>query len=160
MKANYLKGLVMLILMLMAGTAMYSQGSQGAHMGIPGLTDDQKTQIGKLRIAHQKEMQGLRNQLAENKAHYRTLMTAEKADINAINKNIDEFTGLKATMMKKQAAHIQDIRKLLNDEQRLAFDNKLGRMGKGWNNGKGHSRELRGYGQGSRMGNPHMKVEQ
>lgn len=89
------------------------------------LTDEQKSQIKKLKIANMKEMLPIKNQLAEKKAHIRTLTTADNVDMNAVNKTIDEIGNIKATMMKKQAAHKQEIRKLLNDEQRIHFDMKM-----------------------------------
>ena len=59
--------------------------------------------------------------------------------MNAINKTIDEISVLKNTMMKKREAHKQEIRKILNDEQRLFFDahsEKRGE-GKGMHHGEG-----------------------
>lgn len=92
--------------------------------GIPDLTEAQKEQIQKLRTAHLKEMQDFRNQVGENRARHRTLMTAAKADQKAIDANIDEYTKLRNQMMKKQAAHRQQIRNLLTDDQKVFFDNR------------------------------------
>ncbi len=170
MKTRDLKGMIVLLMVIMLSSTVFGQVNRGRYMGIPGLTDDQKTQIEKLRTAHQKDMLALKNQVAENRAHYRTLMTADKPDMNAINKNIDEYTGLRAAMMKKQAAHQQDIRKLLTDEQRLAFDSRKGgeghRMGMGF--GQCPNCPHKGFGRGpgrglnhpmAPMGNPPEKVQ-
>ncbi|GAB4277657.1 MAG: hypothetical protein Kow0068_00920 [Marinilabiliales bacterium] len=89
---------------------------------IPDLTDEQKDKIEELKINHQKEMIQLRSQIAEKKAHKKTLMTADKPDMNEINKTIDEIGALNVTIMKKEAEHIQAVRALLNDEQRVYFD--------------------------------------
>ncbi|MCT4639016.1 MAG: Spy/CpxP family protein refolding chaperone [Bacteroidales bacterium] len=98
------------------------------HMGILNLTDQQKEDIKKLRLEHIKDMTPLKNKLNENRAKHRTLMSADKVDMNAINKNIDEFTSIKNKMMKLKAKHKQSVRKLLTEEQRIMFDSKAGKM--------------------------------
>jgi Spy/CpxP family protein refolding chaperone len=120
---------LMLILIFIGGAAMNAQPGKGKLRGIPGLSEDQKAQIHKLRISHLKDVQPIQNQIRENRAHFKTLMTAENPDMSAINKSIDEFGSLRNQLMKKQASHIQDVRKLLNDEQRIAFDRKIEEKG-------------------------------
>jgi Spy/CpxP family protein refolding chaperone len=119
-----IKNKIMLILILafMAGTVLNAQPFMNKFRGIPGLSEDQKAQIQKLRVSHLKDIQVIKNQIGENRAHYKTLMTSENPDMNAINKNIEEFGGLRTQLLKKQAAHLQDVRKLLTEEQRLIFD--------------------------------------
>jgi Spy/CpxP family protein refolding chaperone len=109
----------------------------------PELSDAQKEEIQKLRTAHLKEMQNFRNQVGENRAAYRTLMSADKADQKAIDANIDAYTKVRNQMMKKQSAHRQQIRSLLTDDQKVFFDNRgmKGRQGAGMR-GKG----MRGQG--------------
>ena len=105
-------------------------GNDHSRMGLPNLTDDQKTKMKDLRLAHMKEVQPLQNQLGELRAKQRTLTTAEKPDMKLINANIDEITKVQSQLMKSQAQMKQQIRALLTDEQRIAFDNKNGkRMG-------------------------------
>lgn len=89
---------------------------------IPGLTEQQKKDIDAKKMAHHKDMMQIRNVLNEKKAHQQTLEGVDKPDLAAINKTIDEVAALKADMMKKQAAHRQEIRNLLNEEQKLYFD--------------------------------------
>ncbi|HEV8512308.1 MAG TPA: periplasmic heavy metal sensor [Cyclobacteriaceae bacterium] len=96
----------------------------GSMYGIPNLTEDQKKKLAELKTPHAKEVLPLKNQLAEKKAHLKTLQTAEKADLNAINSTIDEMSQLQSQIMKKNAAHKQAIRKILTDEQRIAFDTR------------------------------------
>lgn len=86
------------------------------------LTDEQTNTINNLRLAHQKEMLPLRNNLNEKKARLNTLETAYPADIKAINQVIDEINNIKTNMAKLKAAHKQEIRKVLTDEQRLNHD--------------------------------------
>jgi Spy/CpxP family protein refolding chaperone len=127
MKARMiLSGLMLVALFLLPGMLMAQAGP-----GISNLSEEQKTKISAMRTNHMKEMQQLKNLVGENRAHYRTLMSADKADMVAINKNIEEFGKLRVEMMKKNAAHQQDVRALLTDEQRLAFDIKKGKGMKG-----------------------------
>lgn len=91
---------------------------------IPNLSDEQKSKIEALLIPHQKQMQALHNKMGELKARHLTLETAEKADMKAINANIDEITKVQNQLMKAKAEHQQQIRNLLTDEQKLWFDQK------------------------------------
>lgn len=139
---------ILLMGMMMLGLNSYAQPGQGMKkmdgsccqkgdakcMEIPNLTDDQKAKIETMKVANQKEMLTFKNQMGELKAKERTLATAEKPDTKAINANIDEITKLQNQMMKKRAQHHQDVRALLNDEQKLWFDTN---MGKGHGKGDG-----------------------
>ncbi|MCK4663623.1 MAG: Spy/CpxP family protein refolding chaperone [Bacteroidales bacterium] len=111
-------------------------------MNIPDLTDEQTEQIENVRIENMKKTLPLKSQLEEKRAKYKTLMVAEKADMNEINKIIDEMGEIKTQKMKQRTSHKQEIRKILTDDQRVYFDTKTfyskgKRMGK-----KGHGGEL------------------
>jgi Spy/CpxP family protein refolding chaperone len=97
------------------------------------LTDAQKEVFKQSRLATQKQIQPIRNELGEAEAHQKTLMTAEKTDLAAINKNIEKIGGLKTEMAKIQAKNHLDMRAQLTEEQRLKFDMHRGEMkhGKG-----------------------------
>jgi len=112
-----------------------------------GLNAEQKTQMEKLRTAHLKEVLPIKNQLDIKRAELKALETADKADLNAINKKIDELSALRTEIRKKKAAHRQDIRKMLTDEQRIKFDMAAGHErrgfkqgGNGMGNGQGERR--------------------
>jgi Spy/CpxP family protein refolding chaperone len=109
---------------------------------IPDITEDQQGKIDALRTDHMKTMQSLRNQKNEKRAHLQTLRTADKADMNAINKTIDEIGALQTKMMKERENHIQEVRNLLTDEQRISFDShKRGNgPGQGYCRGNGPGR--------------------
>lgn len=92
------------------------------------LTDAQKEAFKQSMMATQKQLQPLRNELGEVKAHQKTLMTAEKPDLNDINKNIEKMGALKVEMAKIQAKKHLDMRAQLTDEQLLKFDNHKDRM--------------------------------
>ena len=86
------------------------------------LTDAQKEAFKQSRLALQKQIQPIRNELGEAEAHQKTLMTAEKPDLAAINKNIEKIGGLTTEMAKIQAKNHLDLRAQLTEEQRLKFD--------------------------------------
>ncbi|NJO90085.1 MAG: Spy/CpxP family protein refolding chaperone [Chloroflexia bacterium] len=157
MKKMNLKTMVLLMAsLLFIGTTqikaqkgqMKGNKAQGWVCNIPDLTDDQQKKIDDLRVEHQKIMLNNRNQMMEKRAKLNTLRTADKADMNAINKLIDEMGVLHTQMMKDKEAHHQAIRSLLNDKQRVFFDSHKGRgFGEGRGSGQGMGR---GY---NRMGN-------
>lgn len=111
------------------GQHMRHEKKQGL-LGIPGLSDEQKQKIEKMKFAHKKDLLPLKNKLNEKKAQLKTLETSDNADLQAINKVIDEMAVVKADIQKKNAAHKQEIRKLLNDEQRFIFDTRGGKKNK------------------------------
>lgn len=97
-------------------------------LGIPNLSSDQQKKIEALGVSFRKETLPITNVLAEKQAHLRTLQASDKADMGAINSTIDEMTQLRSQLMKKQAGHHEAVRKLLTDDQRVAFDSRGGRM--------------------------------
>lgn len=138
---------------------------------IPGLTEEQKTKMKDLRVAHMKEVTPIKNLLAEKKARLNTLTSAEKSDMNEINKTIDEIAKLKADMMKMRINHQMKVKALLTDEQKVFFNAHMGKkkgmmkarmhrgegMGEGMHNGQGKGMH-RGEGKGMRQGQ-HMECE-
>lgn len=120
-----------IILLMATATDAFAQRGRGLDRvggleqvcpNIPNLTEEQQQQITELRTAHLKEMQSKRDQIDVNRAQYRALMRGDRADMDAINANIDERTELRNQMEKTQAAHHQAIRNLLTEEQRVWFD--------------------------------------
>ena len=153
--------ITLVMFMLVSLTAFSQQGQQfKGGMGknadqvstsecrIPNLTDDQQQKIKDLRLKHIKEVTPLKNELGEKKARMRTLQSADKQDLNAINKNIDEMASLRAQIQKKAAAHRAEVASLLTDEQRVFFNSHKGNgMGKGMKHGgKKGARQGRGMG--------------
>jgi Spy/CpxP family protein refolding chaperone len=86
------------------------------------LTDAQKEAFKQSRLAMQKQLQPIQNELGEAEAHQKTLVTTEKTDLAAINKNIEKIGALKVEMAKIQTKHHLEMRAQLTDEQRLKFD--------------------------------------
>ncbi|MBC8146401.1 MAG: Spy/CpxP family protein refolding chaperone, partial [Bacteroidetes bacterium] len=114
-------------------------------MNLPDLTEEQQKKIKELHLKQMKGMLPLQNELKEKQAHLKTLTTKDKVDMTAVNATIDEIAVLKAKMMKQKAAHQQEVRNLLTEEQRLIFDTKPNM--KGQCNGHGNSQGM-GRGQG------------
>jgi len=124
---------------------------------IPGLTDEQKTKMKELRVAHLKEITPLKNLLEEKQARLNTLTSAEKTDMAEINKTIDEISKLKADMMKARVNHQMKVKALLTDEQKVFFNAHMGKKkgmmhrGEGMGDGMGEGKH-RGEGKGMHKG--------
>lgn len=103
------------------------------------LTDTQKEAFQKSRVETEKLLQPLRNQLGEAEAHQRTLVTAEKPDMDAISKNIEKIGAIKTEMEKIRTRQQLAIRSQLTEEQRLKFDNAHKQMKPGKMGERGHS---------------------
>lgn len=118
---------------------------------LPDLTDAQKEQMKAIRIKTMKSVQPIKNQLMEKRARLNTLSSAEKADMKAINKQIDEISTLKATIQKQRAASKQEVRSILTDDQRVIFDVHKGRSYS--RNGEGNGpQQMRRRGNGPQGG--------
>jgi len=115
------------------------QDGRRVHEGrIAGLTDEQQQKMKALHISFAKETLPLTNQLSEKQARLHTLQTADKVDLKAVNGTIDEIGKIRTELMKKRAAQHESIRQLLTDEQRVAFDTRGGKHGKGQGRRGGH----------------------
>lgn len=119
------------MMLLIVGTSqkMFSQhsGCQGSKVekcqpDMPGMTDELKAKIEKLHMTNMKEVMPLKNELKEKKAKMHSLMTSDKVDIAEINKVIDEMGAIEVNIEKKHAFMVQEIRKILTEDQRLFFD--------------------------------------
>ncbi len=95
---------------------------KGQFAMIPGLTEEQKTKIQDLRYERNKDQQMLQAQLSEKKAHLRTLTLADSPDRKAIDKNIDEISALKGTMMKHAVNMKFNVKSILTPEQYKAWE--------------------------------------
>lgn len=153
---------ILMVVLLLASTTGLAQGPRyrgGYGNAMPqgvstcyylNLTPEQEQKINDLRVKHLKEVTPLRNELAEKRAHLRTLESADKPDMNAINKTIDEINSLRTKMMKAGAAHRAEVSQLLTDEQRVLF-NSRGPRGKGMKGQQGYMGRGMGLGLGPCM---------
>jgi len=92
------------------------------------LTEEQKEAFKQGNLAFHKQLQPVVNELGELEAHQKTLMTAEKPDWKAIEKNLERIGQVKTEVAKITAKHRLELRAQLTDEQRLKFDMQRGRM--------------------------------
>ena len=92
--------------------------------GIAGLNEEQKKKMKEIHLRTEKDLMPLQNQVAEKRAHLKTLSTSDKPNMEEVNKTIDEMMVLKGSILKKEAASRQEIRSMLTDEQRIRFDKK------------------------------------
>ncbi|MDN5211399.1 periplasmic heavy metal sensor [Fulvivirgaceae bacterium BMA12] len=98
---------------------------------IPDLTDAQSEQIKKIRVKAQQQTLPIKNTMREKRARLTTLSTTEKANMNEINKVVEEIGDLQTQLMKHRETSRQEIRALLNDEQRVFFDSHMQRRHRG-----------------------------
>ncbi|MCX6232835.1 MAG: Spy/CpxP family protein refolding chaperone [Bacteroidetes bacterium] len=92
--------------------------------GIPNLTKEQSEKIKKLQLELALNKFPLENIVREKEAGLQTISTVKSPDMKAIEKQIEEIGAIKIQLAKLQASHDQDIRKILDDEQRLIFDKR------------------------------------
>lgn len=135
---NQMKVLIAIVLAVFMVNSVSAQGRHGKGMRgdkvcemIPDLTDQQKEKIKTLRTEQMKTALAAKNQMGELHARLRTLETANKVDQSAINNTIDQLGKVRTEMQKRRAEHRQQVRKLLTEEQRLVFDSRAGKRGKG-----------------------------
>ena len=88
------------------------------------LTEEQQETLKTLRTENYKTMTPLKNKMNELKARERTLLSEETVDLKAVNKLIDEQTGLSNQMRKIQAAHKVEMKKILTDEQLMKLEQR------------------------------------
>ena len=146
-KINSIKGWLLIIGIFLATQAIGQQmNGTGRHMGmgrpenmngpmmmhrqamIPNLTDDQKQKIDQFDLTFAKNTLQTRNNIREKEAHLRTLVTQDNANVDEINKLIDDIGNLKTTIRKERVATDLKIRGLLTDDQKVIFDTHHGMM--------------------------------
>ncbi|MCL4483354.1 MAG: Spy/CpxP family protein refolding chaperone [Bacteroidetes bacterium] len=146
-----MKAKILMVVMLMSlSTVLMAQTSRVTpkRMGMPAnrhmnamrgarpanglnLTNEQKEAFKQGMLSLQKQLQPLRNEIGEAEAHQKTLVTAEKPDMGAIDKNIEKIGALRIEMAKIQTKHRLEMRAQLTEEQRQKFDLFRGKMRQG-----------------------------
>jgi len=107
------------------------QMHQNCFQNIPDLTEEQEAEIEEMRVSHMKEMQEYYNKLNEKRAKLRTLQTKDNPDMDKINSVIEEMGEIRTEKHKARAKHHQEVRSLLNEEQKVYFDKHRMKMNKG-----------------------------
>lgn len=114
------------------GHHMWS-GSWSGKSWWSSLSDEQRQAIEKSKLAMKKQGMESYAELKVAKAELAQLNMADKPDQAQIDKKIDQITQLMNTLMKQRNEYRQQVRSVLNDEQRLAYDaGKSCSKGGGW----------------------------
>ena len=121
---------------------MRMEHRNGGPLAALELTDAQKEAFKQSRLDMQKQLQPIQNELGEAEAHQKTLMSAEKPDLAAINKNIEKIGSLKVEIAKIKTKNRLDMRAQLTEEQRVKFDAAKGHMRGG--EGMRHNMRMKG----------------
>jgi Spy/CpxP family protein refolding chaperone len=110
------------------------KGGPGGMMGFPNLTDEQRTKIQDLRLAHQKEMIPLRSDLQKLHANMKLELTADKFNESKVKSIQGDISKAMNEIASKMILHQRAVRDLLTPEQRKHFDTRIlsgGMMGNG-----------------------------
>lgn len=139
------------------GRMNHQMGAHSMHV-IPDLSDTQIEKIDALRLPHQKAMMTFRNQLAEKEARFISLTTGDKINKDEAYLVLQEISQMRLNREKTQLNHHLAVRKILNDEQRLFYDQHQIMKFRGHGNMQGYHSGMKnghgtGYGQG--IGNGH-----
>lgn len=135
------KKLVLLTLagLMIAFIPMDSFAQRGDGMGyrnrtfdreIPGLTDQQKERIDAIGKTHAREALTISNKITEKHAALRTVTQQNEPDAQKANQLLEEIYNLRLDLAKMRLESRLNIRKELNDDQKLFFDTQTYRMGR------------------------------
>lgn len=92
------------------------------------LTEDQQETIRKIRVTMAKELLPLKNAAGESRAHLKTLVSAEKPDMAAINQSLDKIGAQKIELAKTAMKYMLQMRSVLTEEQRMKLQMLKKRM--------------------------------
>lgn len=116
--------------------------SHGEHLAkILDLSEEQRSKMVDLQLKLQKEMIPLRSKVQSLQGELKLAQTAEQFDQAKVEKLLNELQSVRTQMQLKRIQHQQQVRSLLNAEQRKKFDAHLLRAG---GDGPGKFRERRG----------------
>jgi Spy/CpxP family protein refolding chaperone len=102
---------------------------------IPGLTEEQEKKVQALDLELEKTLLPLKAQMEVKIAELKGLALADNPDKGAIDKKIDDIGALRTQIMKKKIQNKLAVRALLTPDQRVDFDKRLLRMGRGFMEG-------------------------
>ncbi|MCL4872867.1 Spy/CpxP family protein refolding chaperone [bacterium] len=117
------------------------EGCEGKHKDhkhgdkqwIKDLTDEQKTEMKRLKVELKKELASLEAALKLKETDARKTVASDNPDRKAISRLASEISGLKAKALETRYDHMIKVRSLLTPEQKLEFDaSVLAGDGHGW----------------------------
>jgi len=100
-------------------------GSQGGPMAFLKLTDEQKTKVQDLALAHQKDVIAVRAELQKQQAALKLEITADKFNEGKVKSIQGEISKLRSEMAAKMVVHQRAVRDLLTPEQKKQFDQHI-----------------------------------
>lgn len=106
------------------GWAAMSRGHHDMMEKWLNLSDEQKSKMADLRLAHQKEMLPLRTELQGKMTEISLLKTEDQPNINKIDQLIEQAEKIRTKIQKLQARHQLDIRKILTPVQQKLWDSR------------------------------------
>jgi Spy/CpxP family protein refolding chaperone len=86
------------------------------------LTEEQKEEMKSLRLERLKSMTQFKNQQDELKASLATAMSVKDVEVKSVHKLIDQLGKIELEKAKSDVRHQQNIRNILDEEQKVYFD--------------------------------------
>lgn len=95
------------------------------------LSDEQRSAIRDLRLEHQKKMVGMQSENAGLQGKLNLMIIDDKFNSKEADKIIIQIAEAKQNKMKTHVAHLRKVRDLLNNDQKVLFDQRIlsGKMG-------------------------------
>ena len=107
------------------GMRHHMGGSMHGKHWMQKLTDQQRTQINKLRLDYKKKKYAHKAKLKVAKVDLAMLVTKNSPSTAAINKKIDQIVSIKRQYLRVKYNHKVQVRKVLKPEQRVLFDTHI-----------------------------------
>ena len=89
------------------------------------LTEEQKSKMVDLRLAHQKKMLPLQTELRGKMTEIRLLKTEENPNLNRIDQMIEQAEKIRTKIQKARTRHQLEIRKMLTPDQKKLWDSRV-----------------------------------
>lgn len=149
MKSKFAYPICFAFMLMFAGSALAQPRPDGPPappdpgermMQMLDLDETQQNKVAELRLKLQKELVPLRSELQSLEGELQLAVTAEKFNRDKAETLVSKISALRGKMQLARVLHQQEVRSLLNAEQRQKFDMHL-LAGKGpgpRGGGKGH----------------------
>ena len=163
------KSIWMMGLLILMAAISFAQPGKGMGMGhemmrmekMDGwlkLTDDQEKAMDKLSLDMEKNTLTLRNDLKARRDELHLLMAQDNPSQKEIDKKTDELGSVQMKLHKAMIDHQLAVRKLLNADQKVKWDEHLLKMGCGPECGMGMHMGM-GMGMGEGMQKMEMQIK-
>lgn len=107
------------------GMGPMQKGGSGMCMRSLNLSDDQQATLQKMRLEQQRKMVGLKTEVADLKGKLKLILTNDKFDKKEADRIISEMAKFHQTKMDMHIQHLRKVRDILNDKQKVIFDQKV-----------------------------------